>query len=260
MTATAKLTPAAEVAASNELRFPGESEAYRRARNALLIREVELRRMMESVAAERRALPPGGLVPEDYAFDAAGENGALTKCRLSELFAPGKDTLIAYSYMFPRHPADDRPRAAHGATATLPREDGPCPSCTAFIDQLAAAAEHVEAAGFNFVVVVKVPLDRALAFARDRGWRHVRLISSQGNDFKRDYHAEASDGSQQPMMMVFHRGPHGIRHFWSSEMNYPEPDPGQDSRHNGTLEPLWALMDLTPEGRPTDWREQLQYD
>ena len=259
MTAAGKLTPAAELAASNELRFPGESEAYRRARNALLIREIELRRMMESVAADLRALPPGGRVPEDYVFDAAGEDGAPTKRRLSELFAPGKDTLITYSYMFPRHPADDRPRAAHGPTSALPREDGPCPSCTAFIDQLDAAARHFEAAGFNFVVVVKVPLDRALAFARDRGWRHVRLISSLGNDFKRDYHGEASDGSQLPMMTVFHRGKDGIRHVWSSELCEVEADPGQDSRHNGTLEPLWNLMDLTPEGRPADWHEQLQY-
>jgi predicted dithiol-disulfide oxidoreductase (DUF899 family) len=259
MTSTEKLTPAAALAAKNTLRFPGESESYRRARDALLIKEIELRRAMEGVARQLRALPPGGPVPEAYVFDGVGEDGEPTKLMFSDLFAPGKDTLIAYSYMFPRHPEDDRPRAAHGPTAELDREDGPCPSCTAFIDQLDGAAEHLKAAGFNFVVIAKAPLKRVLAFAEDRGWRHVRLISSEHNHFKRDYHAEAPDGSQVPMMMVFHRGRDGIRHVWSSEMCNLEPDPGQDSRHNGTLEPLWNLMDLTPVGRPKDWREQLQY-
>jgi predicted dithiol-disulfide oxidoreductase (DUF899 family) len=259
MTRAQELIPSKDLAAKNVLRFPGESESYRRARDALLVREIELRRAMEDVARELRALPPGGFVPDGYVFDGLGDDGKPAKLTFSDLFAPGKDTLIAYSYMFPRHPEDDRPRAAHGPTAELDRKDGPCPSCTAFIDQLDGAARHVEAAGFNFVVIAKAPLDRVLAFAEDRGWRHVRLISSEHNHFKRDYHAEASDGSQLPMMMVFHRGADGIRHVWSSELCHLDPDPGQDSRHNGTLEPLWNLMDLTPEGRAKNWREQLQY-
>ena len=36
-------------------------------------------------------------------------------------------------------------------------------------------------------------------------------------------------------------------------------DPGQEPRHVGTIEPLWNLYDLTPEGRGTDWDEQLSY-
>jgi len=40
--------------------FPGETPAYRDARNALLEAERELRRQIETVAAARRALPLGG--------------------------------------------------------------------------------------------------------------------------------------------------------------------------------------------------------
>ena len=84
------------------LTFPGESDEYRAARERLLEREIELRRAMEAVAAARRDLPPGGVVPEDYVFDGVGANGAPTEVRLSELFAPGKDSLVIYSFMFPR--------------------------------------------------------------------------------------------------------------------------------------------------------------
>jgi predicted dithiol-disulfide oxidoreductase (DUF899 family) len=242
------------------IRFPNESTEYREARNTLLDAEVKLRRAMEAVAAARRALPPGGVVPDDYVFDGLGADGQPAKIKLSELFVSGKDTLIVYNMMFPRHPKDDRPKPETGKTARLEREEGPCPSCTSFLDQLDGAAAHLEAAGFNFVVIAKAPLERLTAFARDRGWKNLRLLSSAGNDFKRDYHAEADDGSQVPLMAVFHRGLEGIRHFWSSEMMFEDPDPGQDPRHAGTLEPLWNLMDLTPEGRPRDWHEQIQYD
>jgi predicted dithiol-disulfide oxidoreductase (DUF899 family) len=242
------------------INFPGESAEYRAARDKLLEKEIELRRAMEAVAVARRALPAGGLVPQDYVFDGLGTDGQPAKIKLAELFALGKDSLIIYNFMFPRHPNDGRAKPETGETARLRREDGPCPSCTSFLDQLDGAAAHLEAAGFNFVVIAKTPLERLIAFARDRGWKNLRLLSSAGNSFKRDYHAEADDGSQLPIVAVFHRELDGIRHYWSSEMMFAEPEPGQDPRHAGTLEPLWNLMDLTPEGRPRDWHEQIQYD
>jgi predicted dithiol-disulfide oxidoreductase (DUF899 family) len=254
------LTPVTEVARKNTIRFPNENTEYRRARDTLLAEEIELKRHMERVAAQRRALPPGGRVPEDYVFDALGPDGQTAKVKLSALFAPGKETLVTYSFMFPRYPKDDRPGPTKGATARLKREDSPCPSCTAFLDQLDGAAKHVEAAGLNFVVIAEAPLDRLLAFAKDRQWKSLRLLSSTGNNFKRDYHAKTPEGHQMPMMTVFHRDGDEIRHFWSSEMFYADPDPGQDPRHTGTIEPLWNIFDLTPKGRPSHWHEQLQYD
>jgi predicted dithiol-disulfide oxidoreductase (DUF899 family) len=241
-----------------QIAFPGESVEYRTARNNLLNQEIALRRETEALAAARRALPPGGLVPHDYVFDGMRENGQPAKIMLSELFAPGKDSLVIYNMMFPRHQNDDRPKAASGPTAQLPLEEGPCPSCVAFLDQLDGVAPHVEQ-NLNFIVVAKAPIDRLTAFAKDRGWRHLHLLSAGGSSFKRDYGAEGQDGQQQPMMNVFHRGADGIRHFWSSEMLYAPSDPGQDPRHMGTLEPLWNMMDFTPEGRAADWHEQLNY-
>jgi predicted dithiol-disulfide oxidoreductase (DUF899 family) len=238
--------------------FPGESSDYRAARDKLLEAEIALRRAMEAVAAARRELPPGGVIPEDYVFQGRGADGAATDLRLSELFAPGKDSLVIYSFMFPRDPSDARPGARSGRTAALPLVEAPCPSCVAFLDQLDGAAEHA-AQHINFAVIAKSPLPRLHAFAEERGWRRLQLLSSAGNTFNRDYLAETAEGAQRPMLNVFHRDGQTIRHFWGSEMLYAPTDPGQDPRHNGTLEPLWNLFDLTREGRPTRWDEQLSY-
>jgi predicted dithiol-disulfide oxidoreductase (DUF899 family) len=136
--------------------------------------------------------------------------------------------------------------------------EGPCPSCTAFLDQLDGAAEHASQR-INFVVVATTPIERLTTFAAERGWRRLRLASSAGSTYNRDYLAEAADGTQKPMLNVFRRDLQTIRHFWGSELFYAPADPGQDPRHVGTLEPLWNLFDLTPDGRGTDWYEQFSY-
>jgi predicted dithiol-disulfide oxidoreductase (DUF899 family) len=237
--------------------FPGESAEYRAARDRLLAEEIELRRAMEAVAAARRKLPPGGVVPEDYVFQGLAADGGPTDVKLSELFEPGRDSLVIYSFMFPRDPADKRPGPQSGETALLPLEEGPCPSCVALLDQLDGAAEHATQ-HVSLAVVAKAPLPRVATFAKERGWRHLRLLSSAGNTYNRNYLAESPGGVQRAMLNVFHHDGERIRHFWGSELLYAPTDPGQDPRHVGTLEPLWNLFDFTPEGRP-DWDEQLSY-
>jgi len=238
--------------------FPGESAEYRAARDRLLDQELDLRRRMEAVAEARRALPPGGVVPEDYVFRGAGPDGAPSDIRLSELFAPGRDSLIIYSFMFPRDPSDDRPAPTRGRAARLPILETPCPSCTALLDQFDGAADHV-AARVNLVAAAKSPVERVLAFAEDRGWHRLRVVSSLGSTYNRDYHGESPDGDQRPMLNVFRKDGDTIRHFWASELFYAPVDPGQDPRHLGTVEPMWNLFDLTPEGRRADWEEQYSY-
>lgn len=240
------------------VRFPGESAEYRRARDRLLEKEVELRRAMEAVAAARRELPPGEGVPEDYVFEGVGDDGSPAAVRLSELFAADKNSLMIYSFMFPRGYRGERPGPRTGKTAELPLEESPCPSCVALLDQLDGAAEHASQ-WINFVVVAKAPLDRLLTWADERGWRNLRLLSSAGNAYSRDYFGETADGSPVPMLNVFEREGETVRHFWGAELTNAPLDPGQDHRSVGTLEPLWNMFDLTREGRP-DWDEQLEYE
>lgn len=224
------------------LSFPNESTDYRVARNQLLQREIELRRMAEEVAAARRALPPGGIVAQDYAFQQAEPGGTPTEVRLSELFVRGKDTLVIYNFMFPSALDDD----------------GPCPHCTSILDALDGAAQHITQR-VNFAVVAKAPVSRLLAHAHQRGWRGLRLLSSAGNTYNRDYFGEDAQGAQMPMLNVFRREGEVIRHFWGSELLYASAGPGQEARHVDPIIPLWNLFDFTPEGRGTDWMPELSY-
>jgi predicted dithiol-disulfide oxidoreductase (DUF899 family) len=229
-----------------DIRFPGESDEYRRERNRLLDAEVELRRSIERVAQQRRKLPPGGAIPDDYRFEAAvGANGEI---RFSELFAPGKDTLVIYSFMFPRWSGDTRPGPVSGETARLPLAETPCPSCTSILDSLDGAAHHL-ARRLNLAVVAKSDPERIRTFARERGWERLRLLSSRNNTYNRDYHAETSEGVQRPILNVFVRDGEGIRHSWATELMFAPRDEGEDPRHVDSIWPIWSVLDMTPAGR-----------
>jgi predicted dithiol-disulfide oxidoreductase (DUF899 family) len=230
------------------VRFPGESSDYRRERNALLEAEVELRRAIERVAAQRRALPPGGVVPEDYRFEGADDGGEV---RFSELFAPGQDTLVIYSFMFPRYRGDPRPGPAGGETARLPLVETPCPSCTSILDSLDGAAPHL-ARRINLAVVAKSDPERIRTFARERGWRHLRLLSSRNNAYNRDYHAETPEGDQRPVLNVFVRDGEQLRHAWATELMFAPREEGEEPRHVDSIWPIWNVLDMTPAGRGTE--------
>jgi predicted dithiol-disulfide oxidoreductase (DUF899 family) len=230
--------------ALHDLRFPGESEEYRRDRNSLLESETELRRHTEAVAAQRRSLPLGGEVRTDYSFEASAPAQMDSKTiRLSELFTPGRDSLFLYSFMFPEKVG---PAIA------------PCPSCTSIIDAMDGAARHITQR-INLAVVAKVPIERFREHAHTRGWRNVRLLSSANNTYNHDYHTETPDGGQIPIATVFVRRGNKIHHFWSSELFFAPPDPGQDMRHVDFMWPMWSIFDRTPEGRGTDWGPRLDY-
>lgn len=221
---------------TSSVRFPGETPAYREARDRLLAAEIELRRHIEEVAALRRALPPGAQVPQDYEFEQDGGR----EVRLSQLFAPGKNSLLVYSFMYG------------------PQMEAACPMCTAFLDSLDGAAPHVQQRT-NLVVVAKSPIERIRAYARERGWRNLRLLSSSGNSYNRDYHGESADGREMPSMNVFVRREGEVRHFWHSELLYGPVEEGQNMRHMDLAWPLWNLLDMTPEGRGSDWYPKLVY-
>ena len=235
--------------------FPNESAAYRKARNTLLDAEMELRRQLERVAAQRRTLPPGGVVETDYVFEALGPNGNPVSKKMSHLFTDGKDSLVLYSFMYG------------------PERDRPCPGCTHFLDSFDGVARHATQR-VNLYIVAKSPLARLLAFARERGWQHLSFLSTAGNTYDRDYYGDSlglsralriqqefKDGEEwdMPMLNVFRREGDTIRHCWGSELLWVPPEEGQEYRHNDLIDPLWNLFDTTPEGRG-DFDPQLDYE
>jgi predicted dithiol-disulfide oxidoreductase (DUF899 family) len=230
----------------HDTRFPGEGAEYRRARDELLQAELELRKQIEALAAQRRALPLGGDVPSDYPFDEwDAAVGKARQVRLSELFAPGKDSLVVYSFMF--KPGDS------GQSLEVP-----CPLCTSIIDGLDGAVPHITQR-INFAVVTKAPIESFLAHARTRGWRHARLLSSSGTSFNADYRVVSGDDDQYAMVTAFVRREGVIHHFWSSETWFMPPEPGQNPRHVDFVWPLWAVLDRTADGRGIDWWPALAY-
>lgn len=236
------------------LHFPNETAAYRTARNALLEEEIALRRQVERVAAMRRALPSGGVVAQDYVFEGLDANERPAPIKLSELFGEGKHSVALYSFMYG------------------PERDKPCPGCTHWLDSMDGVARHASQ-GVNLYIVAKSPIARIMGWARERGWPHLTFLSTAGNTYDKDYYGDSlgltpamrtqqdfKDGKEwdMPILNVFRRDGNVVRHFWGSELLYVPADPGQDYRHNDLLDPLWNLLDTTPEGRG-DFQPKLAY-
>lgn len=216
-------------------RFPNESPEYRKARTELLEEEIELRRHIERVAAQRRRMPPGGPVPEDYMFQ--GEQGPV---RLSQMF-DGKPSLITYNWMFG------------------PRRARPCPMCTSLLSAYDGEMPDI-LQRVGFAVIARSPIERLIAFKQERGWRNLRVYSSAANTFNRDYAFEDPAGdADNPAMNVFTRRGDTIHHFWAEEMGPETADPGQDPRGAPDPMPIWTLLDMTPEGRDPHWYPSLDY-
>ncbi len=236
MAAAPTLIPAAELAKRNDITFPNESADYRRARNALLAEEIELRRHLERVAEQRRALPPGGEVIGDYRFQ--GEHGPID---FASLFGD-RQSLVVYSYMFG------------------PQRARPCPMCTSLLSAWDGEARDI-GQRVALAVVARSPIERLVAFKNERGWRDLSLYSDLNGNYSRDYFAVDQDGGDgdQAAFNVFTRRDGTIRHFWSGEMGFATADPGQDPRGAPDLMPLWTVLDCTPEGRGTDWYPKLGY-
>lgn len=228
---TIELKPAAELAAMEPAYWPNESPEYRAARTALLAEEIELRRHLWRVAAQRRGLPPGGNVPKDYSFDSP--DGPM---RLSDLFG-SHDTLIVYCMMY-------GPQRVNG-----------CPMCSALLDAWDGEARHVEKRA-ALAVVARSPIGRILDYAKTRSWTGLKFYSDPTGDFWADYNGGRE--ADKPGYLVFRREDDGkIRLFYAAEGGNQIADPGQDPHNAPDMNPLWVLLDTTPEGRGTDWYPKL---
>lgn len=214
----------------HNIRFPGESQTYRDARNKLLAAEAELRQQTEQVAAMRRELPLGGEA-QNYAF--TGAQGVLNMDALFGL----RNTLIVYSLMFGEDDANV------------------CPLCSAFMDSLNGQLKHIRQRA-GLAVVARSSYPRLAELAQQRGWQDIPLLSAAGNRYPVDYHSETADGAQLPMCNVFVKKDGQIHHYWASELFFVPWE--SHPRHIDTLWPLWSFFDLTPEGRG-DFMPGLEY-
>lgn len=226
------LVPAEQLAATNQAHFPNESADYRKARNALLVAEIELRRQLERVAKQRRALPQGGEIPQDFAL-----TGESAPTQLSSLFGD-HDTLLVYSMMFG------------------PQRKAPCPMCTSFLSSWNGTAVNLRQR-VALAVTARSPIERLVEFRHQRGFANLPFFSDPSGDYTRTY--VSREDADVPGFSVFTRKNGVIRHFYSGEMSSAMADPGQDPRGAPDLDALWPMLDWTPEGRGSDWYPRLDY-
>jgi len=234
------LIPAEELVRQTTAHQPNESAEYRTARNALLVEEIELRRQVARVAVLRRDLPPGGEVKGDYQF--LGESSSVQGANpigFADLFGD-KDTLFVYNWMYG------------------PKRARPCPMCTALLSSLDGNADHIRQRAAMAVIALS-PIERQVAFKVERGWKNLPLYTDVNGKFSKDYHAIMDDGIDTAAINVFIRRDGTIRHFWGAETGTVPADPGVDSTTAPDLMPLWNVLDLTPEGRGTDWYPKIMY-
>ena len=232
-----ELKPARELAAANETHWAGESAAYRGARTALLAEEIALRRQIQRVAEQRRALPPGP-VARDYRF--LDEQGR--EVGLPDMFG-SHGTLFTYFWMFG------------------PERERPCPMCTSFVGSLDIPASDI-GQRIALAIVGRSPVARQLAVARERGWSHLRFYQTVGDDFGRDWGAltDGENGIEEgAAVLVWQRDGGKARLFWAAEGGPETADPGFDPHLAPDPTPLWNLLDMTPGGRAADWYPKLAY-
>jgi predicted dithiol-disulfide oxidoreductase (DUF899 family) len=212
--------------------LPNESDEYLAKREELRHAEIELLKQREKVAEMRRSLPAGAQIP-DYEF-LEGPNSLdqgdepVTKTRLSELFTAPERSLVIYHFMF-------------GKQQTIA-----CPMCTAWIDSFNGIAHHL-AQNVDLAIVAAAEPSELRAFARERGWTRLRLLSAGESTFKFDLGSEDREGGQDSTISVFTRDPDGtLRHSYSGH-----PWLAGDVKERGIdeLNPIWNVMDLTPQGR-----------
>jgi predicted dithiol-disulfide oxidoreductase (DUF899 family) len=214
--------------------YENESAEYRRARVQLLAEEIELRRQIQRVAAQRRALPPGPVAKDYHFLDKDGN-----ELRLIDLFGE-HDTLLTYFWMYG------------------PERERPCPMCTSFVGSLDIPAPDIEQR-VAIAIVGRSPVARQLAFAKERGWTHLDFYQLVGDDFALDYHGLSENGDEGAMVHVWQRDGDKVRLFWAPEGGEETADPGFDPHLAPDPTPLWNILDWTPEGRGTDWYPKLEY-
>jgi predicted dithiol-disulfide oxidoreductase (DUF899 family) len=219
----------------------GESKEYLAKREELRRVEIELRDVREKAAELRRQLPPGPIV-RDYELvegPASLDEGDTpsTRVRLSQLFSAPDRPLVIYQMMFGK------------------KQTRPCPMCTAWLDAWNGVAHHL-VQNVDLAVVAAADLPALRAHARKRGWNRLRLLSAGDSTFKLDLGSEDAEGRQDSTISVFTRDADGkVRHFYSV---HPQLDADVDVRGIDEYNPIWNILDLTPQGRKS-WDASLDY-
>ncbi|OAL54137.1 DUF899-domain-containing protein [Pyrenochaeta sp. DS3sAY3a] len=240
------------------LKWPANtSPSYITARRALLEKEYALLQQVEAVAAERRALDSGPVLPP-YTFTEGCQdlNSTLPpkETSLLDILAQNEHahtTLVVYHMMM-----GEEDKVA-------------CSSCSMFLDGLNGVAKHL-AQRVVLLVVAKAPIAAIRAYARKHGWNDLRFLSSLDNTFNKDMGVEkppwiqGGTVAQSPGLSVFRledggaEGEKQLRFWYQTVPHFGQREGSEVIRGMDLLSPVWQLLDVTPEGRG-EWDPSLGY-
>jgi predicted dithiol-disulfide oxidoreductase (DUF899 family) len=197
---------------------------WQAARDKLLVKEKELTRALDALAAERRRLP---MVRVDKAYRFEGPDGPV---RLLDLFQ-GRRQLLLYHFMFG------------------PTQEAGCTGCSWFVDQIGHLA-HLNARDASFALVARAPFPKIEAYRRRMGWA-IPWVSSFGTDFSYDFGRgpkepqpqEHQDGEMFGLSVFLRDGTDVYRTYFTTQRGV---------EHLGSV---WTFLDLTPYGRQETWED-----
>jgi predicted dithiol-disulfide oxidoreductase (DUF899 family) len=122
-----------------------------------------------------------------------------------------------------------------------PQRKAPCPMCTSFLCAWNGIAVNLR----ERAATARSPIERLIVYKRQRGFANPPFLFHLSGEYTRTY--VNADDADVPGFSVFTRRDGVVRQFYSGEMSGVMADPGQDQRGCPDLNPLWLMLDLTPE-------------
>ena len=197
-------------------------EEWKAAREELLVKEKELTRARDALAAERRRMPRMA-VEKEYRFE--GPDGPAT---LLDLF-DGRRQLVVYRFFY-------GPEVTSYAGGGSYPERG-CVGCSFVADQVAHPA-HLNARGTTLAFVSRAPQAEIQGLKERMGWDHIPWYEIT-DDFDADFDVDDWHGTN-----AFLRD--GDRIFRTYFV---------DSRGDEAMGSTWSYLDITAFGRQEQWED-----
>jgi predicted dithiol-disulfide oxidoreductase (DUF899 family) len=190
-------------------------EEWASAREELLVKEKEVTRARDALAAERRRMPRMA-VEKDYRFE--GPDGPVS---LLDLF-DGRRQLIVYRFFY-----EDGVKGfpEHG-----------CPGCSFLADQVAHLA-HLNARDTTLVFVSRAPQEDIKRWKARMGWDMPWYTIT--DDFDTDYGVSEWHGTNA----FIREGDDIFRTYFI------------DSRGDEHMGSTWSYLDITALGRQEEWED-----
>jgi len=209
----------------------GTHEEWLAARKKLLVREKELTRQRDALAADRRALP-WVKVKKNYVFD-----GTKGKVSLADLFEI-REQLMVYHFMYG------------------PDWKAGCPGCSFICDHVDAARQHFEHDNLSFAAVSRASVAQIEAYKKRMGWTFT-WVSSQHSDFNFDFHVsfKKADLEAGPVEYNFKKEKSTMEELHGESMFFKDKDGtiyhtySSYARAGEELLGAYRFLDLAPLGR-----------